>query len=194
MLPLFPQILLALLLLTCLTSFTWAVRNFFVRPERMTAGLRVTLLAGLAFACLHLVVIFLTSEFFMPLVYLAAALYCLAMIIFWWAIAANRVKPLSACFTQDEQLHLVQTGPYRLVRHPFYCAYLLTWLAAGVATRSIWLALSFLVMFVLYRTAALNEESKFSRSSLADAYEEYRRSTGRFLPRPLKLMNSRRLH
>src|ERR1700712_3206420 len=95
------QIILTLLLVACFASFTWAVRNFFVQPEQRTTGLRLTLLAGFVFVVLHVVVI-LRSSALQPLwVGLGVLLYLISLAIFWWAIAANRVKPLSACFAQE---------------------------------------------------------------------------------------------
>lgn len=185
------QIILLVLLVACFASFTWAVRNFFVQPEQRTTGLRLTLLAGFVFVVLHIAVI-LRSSALQPLWFsLAVVLYLLSLTIFWWAIAANRVKPLSACFAQEEQLHLVQHGPYRFVRHPFYCSYLLAWLAGAVGTLNIWLALTAVTMFVLYLTAAINEENKFAASPLALEYASYRGSTGRFFPKPFKVMAGR---
>ncbi len=186
------QVLLALLLLACLSSFSWAMRKFFVKPEQITAGLRITLLAGVSCAVAHFVVIARTPEFKLPAVLAGFVLYCLSLAIFWWTIASHRSKPLAACFSKDEQLHLVQHGPYRLMRHPFYCSYLLAWLAGAVATLNPWLAGAFVVMFALYLTAARDEEKKFASSSLSRAYASYCSSTGQFFPNPLKLMTSRR--
>lgn len=185
------QVLLAVLLLMCLASFTWAVRNFFIRPEQMTAGLKITLLAGILFAPLHFLTILHAPVLPMPAVTIGAMLYCLALAIFWWTVAAHRRRPLAACFSQNEQLHLVQHGPYRFVRHPFYCSYLLAWLAGALATLNVWLGLTFIVMFVLYLIAARNEENKFASSPLAEAYARYRSATGRFLPSPFKLIANR---
>ncbi len=185
------QVLLAVLLLTCFASFAWAVRNFFVKPERMTVGLKIIFLTGSIFALLHFVTVLSTPVLRLPAVIAGAVLYCLALAIFWWTITAHRLKPLAACFSQSEQLHLVQHGPYRFVRHPFYCSYLLAWLAGAVATLNIRLALTFVVMFVLYLIAARTEENKFASSPLAQAYAQYRSATGRFLPSPLKLMANR---
>lgn len=189
----FLQALLTVLLVACFGSFTWAVRNFFVKPERLTPGLRITLLVGTLFALLHLAVILTTRDLQLLPVAVAACLYCFALAIFWWAIAANRVKPLSACFSQNEQLHLVQHGPYHFVRHPFYCSYLLAWLAGAVGTLNILLGFTSVIMFVLYLTAAVKEESKFASSPHADAYARYRSSTGRFFPKPFKLTTGRHL-
>ncbi len=182
------QLLLASLLFICLASFSWAMRSFFVRQGTVTIGLKLTVLAGMVFAILHFVVILTSRNIATPLVVIAAVLYLLSLAMFWWAITANRVKPLSACFSTNESLHLVQHGPYRLVRHPFYCSYLLTWLAGAVGTWSPWLGLTFIAMFVLYLSAARNEEDKFASSPLAESYAKYRSSTGRFIPSPFKLL------
>ena len=186
------QLLLSMLLSACLGSFTWAMRKFFVQPDHMTTGLRVTLLAGFVFTVMHFVVIFRTSVMVLSSVLVASFLYCLALFIFWSAIRINRSKPLSACFAENEKLHLVQHGPYKFVRHPFYCSYLLTWLAGAVGTLNVWLGLTFITMGVLYLVAAREEEKKFARSPLAEAYMRYCDSTGRFLPKPWKLIASRR--
>jgi protein-S-isoprenylcysteine O-methyltransferase Ste14 len=188
------KVLLSIFLLACLSSFTWAVRKFFVKPEQKTRGLRITLLAGFSCAIANFAAIALMPEPKLPAVLLGVALYCLSLAIFWWTIASHRSKPLAACFSKDEQLHLVQHGPYRFMRHPFYCSYLLTWSAGAVATLNIWLAGAFVGMFVLYLTAAREEEKKFASSNLGDAYASYCSSTGQFFPNPLKLMTNRRLH
>ncbi|MDQ2840115.1 MAG: hypothetical protein M3Y72_03570, partial [Acidobacteriota bacterium] len=140
---------------------------------------------------LHLLTILHTPLLQMPAVLVGALLYCVALAIFWWTIAAHRLKPLAACFSQNEQLHLVQHGPYRFVRHPFYCSYLLAWLAGALATLNIGLGLTFIVMFLIYLIAARNEEIKFASSPLAEAYAQYRSATGRFLPSPFKLIANR---
>ena len=157
----------------------------------MTIGLKITVLAGSLFALLHLLTILRTPVLQTPAVVVGAILYCLALAIFWWTVASHRSKPLAACFSQNEQLHLVRNGPYRFVRHPFYCSYLLTWLAGALATLNIWLGLTFVVMFVLYLIAAVNEENKFASSPLAEAYAQYRSATGRFLPSPFKVIANR---
>jgi len=178
--------LLAILLLTSFGSFTWGVRKFFVKPDKMTLGMRLTIATGTVFSVLHLLTILFWSTLLPIPVILATALYLSAIAIFWRAIQANRVKPLAACFSEEESIHLVQHGPYRFVRHPFYCSYLLAWIAGAIGTMSIWLAFTAVIMFVLYLTAAINEENKFAASPLADSYAAYRAATGRFFPKPFK--------
>jgi protein-S-isoprenylcysteine O-methyltransferase Ste14 len=87
--------------------------------------------------------------------------------------------------------HLVEGGPYRLLRHPFYCSYLLAWTAGIAATGRWWLIPTVLVMLAIYVRAARMEEDKFTRSPLAAAYERYRSQTGMLLPNPAKLFRAR---
>ncbi len=86
----------------------------------------------------------------------------------------------------------MEHGPYRFVRHPFYCSYLLAWAAGFVATAQTWLLPTVAVMLVIYVRAAKLEEEKFTRSPLAGTYERYRSRTGLFLPNPVKLLAPRR--
>jgi protein-S-isoprenylcysteine O-methyltransferase Ste14 len=188
----FWPVLLGMLLFACLGSFAWSMRNFFVRPAKLTAGLRVTLLAAFVFACLHVVAIFTTDTYVTQAALVGCVSYVLALVIFWWAIAVNRKRPLAACFSEREQLHLVEQGPYRYIRHPFYCSYLLTWFAGAIATLNFGLALTVLAMLALYIIAAQSEEKKFADSPLRDYYAEYQRHTGQFIPKFWKLRALRR--
>src|SRR5205807_8586540 len=94
-----------------------------------------------------------------------------------WAIRTGSPRALSAAFSPDTPQHLFDGGPYRFIRHPFYCSYLLTWTAGIVATAWLWLLPSLAVMLVIYLRAAVVEEEKFARSPLAGAYERYRSHT-----------------
>ena|ERR1700733_3520872 len=177
----------ATLLIACLACFRWAMGRFFVRPAGLTTGMKVVRSFGIVFGLLHLAAIVDT-----PLVpdlrgASGAGLYLCALGLFWWALTASWRKPLSAAFSPDLPAHLVAHGPYKMIRHPLYCSYLLCWLAGWVTTGRLWLAPTFAVMFVIYVLAAAEEEKKFARSPFAQAYRRYCACTGLFLPNPLKL-------
>jgi protein-S-isoprenylcysteine O-methyltransferase Ste14 len=180
--------MLLVLLLLCLGSFSWGMRSFFVRPAHMTRGMKATTLAGAGSALLHVWAISLTHDLSAPGFYMSAAVYVCAVILFWWAVNANRSHPLRACFSENRPLHLNRRGPYSFVRHPFYCSYLLTCLAGLIATRNPWLLPTVIVMVVIYAIAAIREEEEFAHSPLAAEYRQYRQDTGRFFPRPRKLL------
>ena len=175
------------MLLACLVSFSWAMRNFFTRPAGDNLGMKIIALSGSGFALLHLAAIAATPHVTARQALGGVSIYLCALALFWWTIRANSRRPLSAAFSPDTPLHLVQHGPYRLVRHPFYCCYLLTWTAGVVSTGRVWLLPSVAMMLAIYFRAANVEEDKFARSPLAPMYARYRAGTGMFLPNPVKL-------
>ncbi len=168
----------------CLLSFNWGIYRFFTEPSGSNSGIDTIKLLGTAFG--------LTSVAGIPLFGIAtvpsgltALLICAASLaLFWSAIRANRTRPLSFAFSEDEPRHLVNTGPYRWIRHPFYSAYLLAWLAVPVATLQPLMLVPLLAMGAIYVSAARVEEQKFAASALAAAYARYRDATGAFMPKP----------
>jgi len=180
----------ASLLLACLASFGWAMQKFFVQPAGLTLGMRTIKACGIVFAILHLAAIVATPGIARGQGAGGAVLYLAALVLFWWAINTSLRHPLSAVFSPDLPTHLVANGPYRMIRHPLYCSYLMCWLAGWVATGRIWLAPTVLVMLVIYVVAATEEEKKFMRSSLAEPYQQYRARTGLLFPNPFKLHSS----
>lgn len=77
---------------------------------------------------------------------------------------------------------VVQSGPYRFIRHPGYAGTMLTTLGFGLAMTN-WasLVLTMLCFFIghLYRIAV---EERALRASLGQAYVEYMRHTRRLIP------------
>ena len=77
---------------------------------------------------------------------------------------------------------LVTHGPYRWVRHPFYLAFAMAVIANSLVTANGYVAATGLAAFVAIVVRTSIEErnlmARFGRS-----YEEYMRTTGRFLPR-----------
>ena len=77
---------------------------------------------------------------------------------------------------------LVTTGPYRFVRHPFYVASALAFLANALATANWFIALmGGLAMTLLVVRTAIEEEHLVRR--FGEDYRWYMRQTGRFFPR-----------
>lgn len=183
--------LAATFLITCLASFVWAMRKFFVWPAGATSGAQLITACGVVFGALHLLAILATRNLTMTRLLIGVLLYFSALGLFWWAIHTSIRRPLSAAFSPDVPAHLVVDGPYRVIRHPFYCSYLMCWLAGWVVTDRTWLAPTVAIMVIVYLVAAASEEKKFMRSPLADAYREYRSCTGLLVPNPLKLLSSR---
>ena len=103
-------------------------------------------------------------------------------------IGVHRV-PLALWHQANDRAHdLVTHGPYALVRHPFYTAFLLA-LVAGVLAVPSMLALGIAVVggVQLYRTA--RREERRLRAQFGLAYVTYMRRTGRFLPRLRRVLS-----
>lgn len=83
--------------------------------------------------------------------------------------------------TQGEQ-RLVESGPYRWVRHPGYTGTLLVWIGAGVAAQnSIATAAITLVVTTAYVHRIRIEEAMLAEK-FGQAYRDYTRRTRRLLP------------
>lgn len=78
--------------------------------------------------------------------------------------------------------YVVSSGAFHYIRHPMYLGSLLFYLALTVSTLSL---VSFglgLVIFVFYNYLAAYEE-KLLENKFGQAYLDYKRQTGRWLPR-----------
>lgn len=170
------------LAISCFASFTWAIKNFFVAPGGLKQGMQMVSICGAISMISHVVVIVFHDGNRTPLTAVGILLYLFSLILFWWAIKTNRRQPLSLAYCEDQPKHLVQSGPYRLIRHPFYTSYTLAWIAGVLATGEAFLLITCLIMFFLYDQAASAEEKKFTSSRLRHEYMAYQNKTGRFLP------------
>lgn len=96
------------------------------------------------------------------------------------------IRILGRYFTRDVAVssdqHVIQVGPYRLIRHPAYSGTLLTMLGVGLATAN-WASLTSLLLCVigghLYRVQV---EEKALIAAIGQPYIEYMRHTRRFIP------------
>jgi protein-S-isoprenylcysteine O-methyltransferase Ste14 len=116
----------------------------------------------------------------------AIALSSIAMFV--WAGSHARRYQFSRVFGAHASDGFVRTGPYRYIRHPFYASYLLFWLVFPVAAGHWGPALILVVMFAIYRHAALAEEAVLQQTY--PEYRAYAAATDRFFP--LFLLHLRR--
>lgn len=168
---------------TCFGSFIWGMAKFFrISPNTPIGVQLVKALGGLTFL-LHAMAISLHRHTSVLPAVTSIALYLFATLLFWWAVKSHGQRPPAACFDGDNPQHLVITGSYRWVRHPFYTAYMLGWLAGVAATGQPWLLISSMLMSVLYIRAAISEERGFATGIMAAEFQNYRRTTGMFFPK-----------
>lgn len=78
---------------------------------------------------------------------------------------------------------LCTRGPFRYFRHPMYAAWI-TFVCPGVALyRNAWVYLVWILMIHPFWHALVRKEETTMTGFFGDAYREYARETGRFVPR-----------
>lgn len=99
----------------------------------------------------------------------------------WWArIHLGRLW--SGSVTRKEGHHVVDTGPYRIVRHPIYTG-VLTAALATMAVRGTPLAAAGLALLIVGYFLKGRLEERFLRAELgAEAYDAYARKTAMLVP------------
>ena len=106
--------------------------------------------------------------------------------LFRAALGATRNKSLSVAFSRTTAPALVQSGPYRYVRHPLYTSYVIFWISCALVSGTSLVAILVTAIVVLYVVAARMEEQDIMGSELGPAYRTYMLRTGMLLPSPFK--------
>ncbi len=77
---------------------------------------------------------------------------------------------------------LIESGPYRFVRHPVYAGYLALLFGSGLASLNfcLWLLWPVSLLGILVQAAS---EEQLLRERFGQGYERYARRTGRLVPR-----------
>ena len=115
-------------------------------------------------------------------VYLQAvgvALTVIGYLLFIWSVRARGRYSVSWAMPEDQKL--VTWGPYRYVRNPSYLGYFLMFLGLFLVWSNVFAVFPFLAIPGYYRVAV--EEEKFLEKRFGEAYVEYRKKAGRFVPR-----------
>ncbi len=120
-----------------------------------------------------------------PFIYGGVACLALANGLFWWALATHGRRRPNFAFVPAVPDSFTVRGPYRLMRHPIYTAYLVGWLGGSLTCGQVWLLGFVALMGVFYYRAARQEETLFLASPLGPQYRDYRGRTGMFLPKLL---------
>ena len=79
----------------------------------------------------------------------------------------------------------VTTGAFHYVRHPLYLASLLTYLGLTVSTLSLFSFVLLVGIFIFYNFIAGYEE-KLLEEKFGEEYIEYKKRTGKWIPRMIK--------
>jgi len=83
---------------------------------------------------------------------------------------------------QERPHYVVNTGPFRYVRHPLYLAAMLGYIGAAISSFSLF-SFALLIPIVIFYNYIASYEEKLLESKFGEAYREYERKTGKWLPR-----------
>lgn len=108
-------------------------------------------------------------------------LVVLGIALFIWA-RRTLGKNYSGHVSVKQGQELVQSGPYRILRHPAYAGYLLMALGLGLGYSSIAGLLAILVLLLPSTIYRINVEEKLLAGHFGEAYQEYTYRTKRLIP------------
>lgn len=92
-------------------------------------------------------------------------------------------KSFSSFVVSKDKHVLVESGPYRWVRHPIYTAYLLNYIGGGLLAGNWVLTIIPVSMFAILVAIRLEREEKVMEETFGQEYCDYEKRTGRLLPR-----------
>jgi protein-S-isoprenylcysteine O-methyltransferase Ste14 len=109
--------------------------------------------------------------------------FSVSLILFTSAIIATRQQRLHVAFSGSKSQAVIEHGPYRYIRHPFYASYILFWASAAATGQHVagWAAAA--AMMWVYALIAASEEREMLDGPIGVSYAAYISRTGRFLPR-----------
>lgn len=171
------------LCVVCFASFVWAVFFFFqTKGSSGRLGKKIISFCGsiAIVASIYTAIIFPTPNF--NWLTASITLFIVAILLFWWSAWTVRNRKLDFAFSSSHPTFVIRSGPFRIVRHPFYLSYVCAWIGACCATELQSLTVVPILMSILYFLAARSEEQAFHFGEKSTEYQEYRKKTPMFIP------------
>ena len=168
-----------------------ALHDFFLDSRTPNPRVRGLQDLSVVFAVSHFGVLMLRGSAGPNWAIAGIAMYVTATLLFLSALEAARRVPLPRTLVSDQMPKaLITTGPFAVIRHPFYLAYTLAWLAAPVATHGPLVAVFAVCAIGIYAYAARREEQQLEER-FGEAYRVYKMGTGMILPSFYRLVSGR---
>jgi len=162
-------------------SHVWSLKKHFAIDE-IPKGAKVLIAINISCSVALLILTFFVQQPFKAQV-TGITILIASLVIFWITIAETRKANLLAAFDENLPHRLVTTGPYQYVRHPFYTSYILLWFGWAVSTWHLIAIFPAAIMFIVFWSAARDEEAKFEKTEMAESYKAFKKRTGRFFPK-----------
>lgn len=171
-----------------------ALHDFFLDSKTHNPKVRALQDLGVVFAVTHFGILMLRGSAGPNWAIAGIAMYVAATLLFLSALESARRVPLPRTLVTDQMPKaLITTGPFAVIRHPFYVAYALAWLAAPVATHGPFVAAFALGAIGIYVYAARREEQQLEER-FGEAYRVYQMGTGMIVPSFYRLLSGRSLN
>lgn len=171
------RLILFALASTSFAAYARAIARFFARPDGMPRRMQLISVSGSVAAAVHVLWLAFGPLARSPLPIVSLVVYAAGLLLFAWTRRHTASHPPALAFSSAVPTRLFTTGPYAILRHPFYVSYSLTWLAGWVAAGSGVVLAPAAWMIALYVVAARQEERDLLMSVDAAAYRRYLRRT-----------------
>jgi protein-S-isoprenylcysteine O-methyltransferase Ste14 len=144
----------------------------------MTHLLSSKTLVGLQFSSLFLLALPLypTNPY---LLWLNTLAFSLAIVLGLWTFVHHKIGSFNITPEIKENATLIQSGPYRYIRHPMYTAVILVGIAMLVSF-ALWKVAVFTLLVVILYTKAKREEGYWSEQN--SDYKAYKEESEMFIP------------
>lgn len=170
-------------LLCCYFSFWYGSLNFFNHKTQTTKVHRVVLrlLTLFVWNFSYLAVLRGDSATGGRLI-LSLVFNTYALVLFWLTLFHVKNIHFAVIFDEMGPKNFHKSGPYKLIRHPFYSSYVFVYLGLVISQNSILLCATALFLVGYYFYAAKTEEKNFLSSIFASEYANYQSKTSMFGP------------
>ena len=113
------------------------------------------------------------------------AIGALCVFFLWWVFTSIGSNISETVLTKKDH-QLVTDGPYRWIRHPLYSGALLAFFSLSLVASNAFMAGLVVIGAILFVAVVIPREEDRLIAKFGEAYLEYRKSTGRLLPRMWK--------
>jgi protein-S-isoprenylcysteine O-methyltransferase Ste14 len=116
--------------------------------------------------------------------WMGVGVFAIAAVLFLWTVHVLGPNLTDTVVTRRAHT-LVSSGPYRYVRHPFYAAGFLLFLASSLIAANWFLLAGVTLVYILIAIRTRTEEKNLV-ARFGDDYRAYMKQTGRFWPLIMK--------
>ncbi|GLS29342.1 Protein-S-isoprenylcysteine O-methyltransferase Ste14 [Mesorhizobium albiziae] len=116
----------------------------------------------------------------LPVGWLGAAIFVLALALFAWAIVTV-TRSGSNVPTNRPTTAIVESGPYRFTRNPIYLGMVLGLIGLAIALDNLWLLIALAPFALVIRYGVVAREEAYLERKFGDVYRGYRSRVRRWL-------------